>query len=51
MEVITVVANSSEDPNIYYHGGDVRMARFFSQFIALQIQADVLGHPMQPYLD
>lgn len=44
-------ADYGTDPNLYYHGGDVRMARFFSQFIALQIQADVLGYPMQPYLD
>ncbi|KAK5113297.1 hypothetical protein LTR85_010914 [Meristemomyces frigidus] len=37
-------------PHLYYHGGDVRMARFFSRFIALQIQADVLGKPLQQYL-
>lgn len=45
------IANSFPDPNLYYHGGDVRMARFFSRFIALQIQADVLGQPLVPYLD
>jgi hypothetical protein len=41
----------SLDPNLYYHGGDVRMARFFSRFIALQIQADVLEQPLVPYID
>lgn len=39
------------DPNLYYHGGDVRMARFFSRFIALQVQAHVLGQPLKPYTD
>jgi hypothetical protein len=39
------------DPNLYYHGGDVRNARWFSRFLALQIQADVLGKPMEPYRD
>lgn len=39
------------DPSLYYHGGDVRMARFFSRFIALQIQAQVLGQPLKPYTD
>ncbi|KAK4554762.1 hypothetical protein LTR86_008264 [Recurvomyces mirabilis] len=39
-------------PNLYYHGGDVRMGRFFSRFIALQIQAEVLlGKPMERYTD
>ena len=49
--VHAVLLNSSTDPNLYYHGGDVRMARFFSRFIALQIQADILGHPLQPFRD
>ena len=26
------------DPNLWYHGGDVRMARWWSRFIALKIQ-------------
>ncbi|KAK0934573.1 hypothetical protein LTR29_013839 [Friedmanniomyces endolithicus] len=38
-------------PNLYYHGGDIRMGRFFSRFVALQIQADVLGKPMRRYTD
>lgn len=44
-------ADFPADPNLYYHGGDVRMARFISRFIALQIQAEVLGQPLQPYRD
>ena len=44
-------ANIYQDPNLYYFGGDVRMARFFSRFLALQIQADALGKPLVPYLD
>ncbi|KAK5174270.1 uncharacterized protein LTR77_001350 [Saxophila tyrrhenica] len=44
-------AKPAGHPNLYYHGGDVRMARFFSRFLALQIQADVLGQPLVPYLD
>lgn len=48
---LVAIADVDADPNLYYHGGDVRMARFFSRFIALQIQADVLGQPMVPYLD
>lgn len=46
-----MIADVCSDPNLYYHGGDVRMARFFSRFVALQIQADVLGRPMEPYLE
>ncbi|KAK4897097.1 hypothetical protein LTR27_004990 [Elasticomyces elasticus] len=38
-------------PNLYYHGGDIRMGRFFSRFVALQIQADVLGKPLQRYTE
>ncbi|KAK5706279.1 hypothetical protein LTR97_001266 [Elasticomyces elasticus] len=38
-------------PSLYYHGGDIRMGRFFSRFVALQIQADVLGKPFQRYTD
>ncbi|KAK0261059.1 hypothetical protein B0A54_11760 [Friedmanniomyces endolithicus] len=38
-------------PNLYYHGGDIRMGRFFSRFVALQIQAEVLGKPMRRYTD
>ncbi|KAK5136113.1 hypothetical protein LTR08_004164 [Meristemomyces frigidus] len=38
-------------PQLYYLGGDVRTGRFFSRFIALQIQADAIGMPLQQYLD
>ncbi|GAB7340488.1 hypothetical protein MBLNU457_6912t1 [Dothideomycetes sp. NU457] len=34
-------------PKLYYTGGDVRQCRWFSRFIALQIQADYLGKPLQ----
>lgn len=38
-------------PRLYYHGGDVRMSRWYSRFVALQVQADVLGKPLEPYLE
>ena len=44
-------AKPAGHPNLYYHGGDTRMGRFFSRFIALQIQADVLGKPMERYIN
>ena len=37
------------DPHLYYHGGDVRNARWFSRFLALQIQAEMLGKPLEPF--
>ncbi|KAF2157668.1 putative flavin-containing monooxygenase [Myriangium duriaei CBS 260.36] len=30
-------------PGLYYTGGDIRQCRWYSRFIALQVQADVLG--------
>ena len=39
----------SIDPHLYYHGSEARLARFFSRFVALQIQKEKLGHPLQPY--
>lgn len=39
------------DPSLYYGGGECRSARFFSRFIALQIQKESLGYPLQPYLE
>ncbi|KAG8626324.1 hypothetical protein KVT40_005269 [Elsinoe batatas] len=35
---------------LYYTGGDIRQCRFLTRFVALQIQAGVLGRPMEPYL-
>ena len=35
-------ANALTVPHLYYHGGDTRAARWYSRFIALQIQADCL---------
>ncbi|EME84662.1 uncharacterized protein MYCFIDRAFT_187580 [Pseudocercospora fijiensis CIRAD86] len=40
-----------EDPNLFYHGAEARLARFFSRFVALQIQKELLGKPLEPYLD
>jgi hypothetical protein len=37
------------DPNLYYLGGDTRMSRFFSRFVALMVQAKVLGFGMEVY--
>lgn len=37
------------DANLWYIGGGVQMARFFSRFLSLQIQAAVVGHPLKPY--
>lgn len=37
------------DPNIWFTGGAIPLARFYSRFLALQILADVKGVPMEPY--
>jgi hypothetical protein len=42
-------ANSYVDPHLYYHGFEARTARFYARFVALCIQADVLGRPFKPY--
>jgi len=34
-------------PGIWFTGGNVMLARFFSRFLALQIAADVKGMPLQ----
>ena len=39
------------DPHLYYHGSEARLARFFSRFVALQIQKEKLGQPLQPYTE
>ncbi|KAK4947994.1 hypothetical protein LTR10_013047 [Elasticomyces elasticus] len=36
-------------PGIWYTGGGVPFARFFSSFLALQIEADILGTPLKLY--
>ncbi|KAM3416797.1 hypothetical protein BST61_g8388 [Cercospora zeina] len=38
-------------PHLYYGGGEVRSSRFYSQFLALQIQKESLGYPLRPYLE
>ncbi|KAF7196322.1 putative indole-3-pyruvate monooxygenase YUCCA8 [Pseudocercospora fuligena] len=44
-------ARLSGHPNLFYHGAEARLARFFSRFVALQIQKELLGKPLEPYLD
>ena len=39
------------DPHLYYHGSEARLARFFGRFVALQMQKEKLGQPLQPYRD
>ena len=36
-------------PGIWYTGGGVTFARFYSRFLALQIKADVAGTPLPVY--
>lgn len=42
---------SLADPNLFYFGGETRVTRFYSRFVALQIQKQLLGIPLQPYLE
>ena len=37
------------DPGLFFTGGGVNHARFFARFVALQIQADILGTPLRTY--
>jgi hypothetical protein len=37
------------DPGIWYTGGGVTYARFYSRFLALQIKADTMGVPLKLY--
>jgi cation diffusion facilitator CzcD-associated flavoprotein CzcO len=41
--------DQSTDPRIWYTGGGVALARFYSRFLALQIKADLEGVPFEPY--
>ncbi|EXM15812.1 FAD/NAD(P)-binding domain superfamily [Fusarium oxysporum f. sp. vasinfectum] len=36
-------------PGMWYTGGGVCIARFYSRFLALQIKADLAGVPFEPY--
>ncbi|KAK4495527.1 hypothetical protein PRZ48_013859 [Zasmidium cellare] len=38
-------------PHLMYFGGEVRMSRFFSRFVGLQIQRMVLGGKLRPFLE
>lgn len=40
-----------EDPTIWYAGGGIGQTRFYSRFLALQIQADLAGKTLPIYLD
>lgn len=42
-------ADDASDPGIWFTGGNVMLARFFSRFLALQIAADVKDTPLQVY--
>lgn len=37
------------DPNIWFTGGNIALARYYSRFLALQIKADLNGNPLQVY--
>jgi len=39
-----------EQPNIWYAGGDIGTARFFSRFLVLQIKAELEGAAFRPYV-
>jgi hypothetical protein len=41
--------NSILDPGIWFSGGSIGHARFYSRFIAMQIKADVSGTPLPVY--
>ena len=44
------MADCEADPHLYYHGFDNRSRRFYARFVALCVQADVLGQPFEPYI-
>lgn len=37
------------DPALWYIGGTVGHARYFSRFVALQIKASLMGKPLPQY--
>lgn len=38
-------------PHLWYFGGEARNSRFYSMFLALQVQKLKLGEPLKPYID
>lgn len=46
-----MMLTSFADPNIWFTGGNLGLARFFSRFVAMQIKADVEGFPLPVYKD
>ena len=37
------------DPGIWFTGGNIGLARYYSRFLAIQIKADLVGKPLQVY--
>lgn len=37
------------DPGVWYTGGDIGFARYYSRYIALQIKAQLMGSPLKVY--
>ena len=44
-----MVVVAAADPAFWYHGGTLGTARYYSRFIAMQIQAKLLGTPLRVY--
>lgn len=39
------------DRRMWYHGGTIGMARYYSRFLALRIKAEMVGMPVEVYLE
>lgn len=37
------------DPNIWFTGGNLGLARFYARFLALQLKCEVSGFPLKVY--
>lgn len=48
-EMVGVVLTVFTDPVMWYHGGTIGQARYYSRFIALQVKARLLGTPLPLY--
>jgi len=42
-------ADNMTGPAMWYHGGTIGQARYYSRFLALQIKAKLLGMPLSLY--
>lgn len=38
------------DPGLWYIGGALGHARYYSRYIALHVKADTMGHPLPVYV-